>query len=271
MNGINESQKIPRYAQNVNPPIGTVSVELKKKCSKCGVEKDYSEFYKKVSASDGLQNICKKCCKAYSNIYQHRRKEMVGKRERKKQIEIETQTKKCPTCNEIKPFSEFGKDKTRKAGIRYDCKICSSLFNKNYNQKNKVKNSTQSKIYREKNKDRRKSYLLGKRETDIGFKLKGNVRTRIIDALKPTGLIKTAKAMDLLGCSIDHFKSYLENQFKQGMTWKNYGFYGWHMDHIRPCSSFNLADPEQQRECFHYSNMQPLWAEDNLSKGSKII
>jgi hypothetical protein len=53
------------------------------------------------------------------------------------------------------------------------------------------------------------------------------------------------------------------------MTWDNYGKYGWHLDHIKPCSSFNLKDPEQQLQCFHWSNQQPLWAKDNLSKGAK--
>ena len=61
---------------------------------------------------------------------------------------------------------------------------------------------------------------------------------------------------------------HLEAQFKPGMTWDNYGLKGWHVDHIRPCASFDLRDPEQQRRCFHYTNLQPLWAEENLKKGS---
>jgi hypothetical protein len=53
------------------------------------------------------------------------------------------------------------------------------------------------------------------------------------------------------------------------MTWENHGRYGWHIDHIRPCASFDLADPEQQRKCFHYTNLQPLWASENMRKGDK--
>ena len=54
------------------------------------------------------------------------------------------------------------------------------------------------------------------------------------------------------------------------MTWENHGRYGWHIDHIMPCSSFDLTDPEQQKKCFHYTNLQPLWAHENMSKGAKI-
>jgi hypothetical protein len=74
--------------------------------------------------------------------------------------------------------------------------------------------------------------------------------------------------MELLGCSISDFRKYLEKQFSEGMTWDNHGFNGWHIDHIKPCASFDLTIPEEQQKCFHYSNMQPLWAQDNLSKSS---
>ena len=72
----------------------------------------------------------------------------------------------------------------------------------------------------------------------------------------------------MLGCSIEFFMEYIEKQFKSGMTWQNYG--AWHVDHVRPCASFDLTDHEQQKICFHYSNLQPLWAVDNLKKGAKI-
>lgn len=71
--------------------------------------------------------------------------------------------------------------------------------------------------------------------------------------------------MELVGCSIDKLKQHLESKFTEGMSWDNYG--DWHVDHIKPCASFDLSDPEQQRLCFNYKNLQPLWAADNLSKG----
>jgi hypothetical protein len=64
--------------------------------------------------------------------------------------------------------------------------------------------------------------------------------------------------------------AHLEAQFRDGMSWDNYGRYGWHIDHIIPCSSFDLTDTDQQRKCFHYTNLQPLWAHENLSKGPRF-
>lgn len=85
------------------------------------------------------------------------------------------------------------------------------------------------------------------------------------------GQNKSKPTLQLLGCSISHFKKHLESQFTEGMTFENHGPKGWHIDHIIPVSSFNLSDPDQQKKCFHFSNLQPLWYEDNLKKGSKLV
>lgn len=74
----------------------------------------------------------------------------------------------------------------------------------------------------------------------------------------------------MLGCDFEFFINYIESKFLSGMTWQNHTRTGWHIDHIMPCASFDLTDPEQQKKCFHYSNLQPLWAEDNLRKGDKV-
>ena len=73
--------------------------------------------------------------------------------------------------------------------------------------------------------------------------------------------------MQLIDCTIEALKHWLSYQFAPGMTWDNYG--EWHIDHVRPCASFDLTDPEQQKQCFHWTNLQPLWAEDNLKKSHK--
>jgi hypothetical protein len=73
--------------------------------------------------------------------------------------------------------------------------------------------------------------------------------------------------MELTGCSINFLKKYIEHQFEDGMTWENHGI--WHIDHIYPISKFNLLEEDQQRKCFHYKNLQPLWKPENLEKGSK--
>jgi hypothetical protein len=100
---------------------------------------------------------------------------------------------------------------------------------------------------------------------DPNYKLIKYTRNRIKSVLK--GIYKSKSTIKLLGCSIEECWQHLESKFQPGMTRENHGL--WHVDHIRPCISFNLTDPEQQAICFHYTNLQPLWAEDNLKKGAK--
>jgi len=75
----------------------------------------------------------------------------------------------------------------------------------------------------------------------------------------------------LIGCTVQELRDHLEFQFRESMSWDNCGRNGWEIDHIIPCSSFDLTDPEQQKRCFHFSNLQPLWSEENLRKGNKIV
>lgn len=99
------------------------------------------------------------------------------------------------------------------------------------------------------------NYILGER-----------LRQRTRRAIKAD---KKESAIKLCGCTIDVLIRHLENQFKYGMNWGNYGYRGWHIDHIKPCASFDLTDQEQQKKCFHYTNLQPLWAYENFKKGCK--
>jgi len=142
---------------------------------------------------------------------------------------------------------------------------------KNYYLKNKIKIIKNNKKYRQlhKNKFRKwfATYMQKRRKTDINFKLKSYLRTRIWRALK--GRVKKSNTtINLVGCSINHLKNHIEKKFKKGMSWSNYG--KWHVDHIRPCVSFDFRKPEEQRECFNYTNLQPLWAKDNLKKQAQI-
>ena len=94
------------------------------------------------------------------------------------------------------------------------------------------------------------------------------MRVRINRALN--GEDKSASTRELIGADPEFVKKHLESQFEEGMSWDNNTNDGWHKDHIIPCASFDLSDPEQQKKCFHWSNLQPLWAKDNLSKGAKL-
>jgi DNA-nicking Smr family endonuclease len=104
--------------------------------------------------------------------------------------------------------------------------------------------------------------------TDVQFRLRHILRSRLREALK--GKFKTGSAIKLLGCSVDELVAHLESLFQPGMNWDNQGVGGWHIDHKKPLALFDLNDPRQVAEACHYTNLQPLWEPDNLSKGTKI-
>jgi hypothetical protein len=106
-----------------------------------------------------------------------------------------------------------------------------------------------------------------RRKVDVQFRLRQNLRARLRTALK-RGL-KVGSAVQDLGCTIPELQVHLEAQFQPGMTWENNTLYGWHVDHVRPLTSFDLTDRNQLLQACHYTNLQPLWAKDNLSKGAK--
>jgi hypothetical protein len=104
-------------------------------------------------------------------------------------------------------------------------------------------------------------------KTDLAFRLKYRCNARLRTAIHAQGAKKTNRTIDLLGCSPIELRQHLEKQFDAKMNWENYGTY-WHIDHIKPCASFDLTKPEEQRKCFHYSNLQPLEAIANIKKGA---
>ena len=146
-------------------------------------------------------------------------------------------------------------------------------------RKNKEKYKKAHKRWYENNREKRLKtsarYERKKYREDINFKIAFNLRRRLNAAL--SGKDKGISAVRDLGVSIKEFKIYLAERFYchpltgEKMMWNNYGYHGWHIDHKIPCSSFNLTDVEQQKKCFHYTNLQPLWALDNRQKGAKII
>lgn len=137
-------------------------------------------------------------------------------------------------------------------------------------EKNRTKKIASRVEWRKNNleKDRatRRAWDKKKRKENPGFKLRQNLAVRVRKVLK--GINKSKTTVLLIGCSILELKERLERGFKPGMTWKNYGPV-WHVDHIKPCAKFDLSIPEQQMKCFHYSNLQPLFASENIRKGDK--
>ena len=140
--------------------------------------------------------------------------------------------------------------------------------------KNRDKKIAYAVAYGKENKGKRamasKKYRRNRMKTDINFRVANNLRSRLRLILKRK--TKLGSAVNDLGCSVSELKFYLEGKFQDGMTWENYGCTGnvWHIDHMIPLSFFNLTDHEQFLKAVHYTNLQPLWAKENIFKGNKL-
>jgi len=152
--------------------------------------------------------------------------------------------------------------------------------NKKYYKENVSKCKKYGQTYRNTHKNyyaqASKLYQKTKLDVDANFKILHNLRRRIHKVLK--GANKSNHIMQLIGCNTKELRQYLEKQFKPGMSWDNYGtgwngngMKQWHIDHIIPCCKFNLSIPEEQKKCFNYKNLQPLWATENLRKGRELF
>ncbi len=189
--------------------------------------------------------------------------------------------KTCSKCKVEKELLDFNKDATKVDGLTSSCKECKRKVDNNYskNNKKKRKDYTDSKkeekreydiIYKKRRKELREERKPKKiiKETNHISRFKDNSRNLIKNSFKRNGnnYKKRTSSEDILGCTIKEFKVYIENKFTDGMTFENHG--KWHLDHITPLAS--ATTEEEVIKLNHYTNFQPLWAEDNLKKGSKI-
>jgi len=224
----------------------------KKMRNKAYYDKNKEEILKRIKVTGKVyRENNKDKIKLYCINNKEKEKIRFDKWRRKNKEQIRTKRKKWEDLNQdkIKSYKEnykkYNKDKMNQ-------------YHKNYRKENKVKLS-------EKNRKREKE----KRKNDINYKLKSLLRHRLYLALK--GNFKSGSAVRDLGCTIPDLKTYLESKFQSGMSWDNWTSDGWHIDHIKPLSGFDLTDRNQLLEACNYTNLQPLWAKDNLSKGAKTV
>lgn len=205
-------------------------------------------------------------------------------------------TKQCSKCLMIKPISDFSKSKTSRLGVRGDCKICQKHTNlkwletnrkkaneavKTWRENNKEHNSEYKKKYyqdnkdyykdyRDKNADKRRDYISNRFKNDKLFNLSNKVRNLIRMSFIRKSFNKNSKSRDILGCSFEEFKLYLESKFEPWMNWENYGNpkdgllepnKTWDIDHIIPLSS--VKTEEDVIKLNHYTNLQPLCSYNN--------
>ena len=214
---------------------------MSKVCIKCDIEKEINSdnFSKDKKCSDGYRNVCRECCNS-----RHRELHKIGslsvdkKKERMRQYM--KKKRKDPEFNKSEKKKERERNKERR---------------KNDPEYRKKINNRISK--------RRKERM----NTDPIYRFKVKIRKRIRSILKDRGYTKKSKTHEILGISYEEFNLHMERQFVKGMTWDNYG--EWHIDHIIPLATAICEDDVIRLN--HYTNLQPLWAEDNLRKGSKIL
>lgn len=203
-------------------------------CNKCNEEKSLTEFYKYWSKNGNKYYIdteCKDCRRFEKRLYIQRKD--IKKRRLIYQRE-------------------------------YRDSVKGKLCDKKYSLSDRYKISQKKYRMSEKCKNNKKQYEIKRRKNDINFRILCRLRTRLRIALKNKS--KHNSTLELLGCSIKRLKQHLGNLFTENMTWGKVINGKIHIDHIKPCALFDLSKESEQKECFHYSNLQPLWAIENLRK-----
>jgi len=231
-----------------------MSINIIKKCRICQQEKPLIDFSPDGSSKDKYRNDCKKCNCDARKKWQRENLDKVLEKNRKW---------RANNKEHVIKYRETNLEKTREqARVRY--KTNENVRLKRIQSAKKYRDNPLNKpIIRATQKKLRDKY-----SKNPIWKLKYNMRRRLLFVLN--GHRKSDTTKKLVGCSWEYLKEHLQSQFKDGMTWENYGLHGWHVDHIKPCNSFDFSNPEEQSRCFHYTNLQPLWAKDNLSKGDKF-
>ena len=192
------------------------------------------------------------------------------------------ETKTCRACGETKSLTEFGRCSAVKSGLRARCKSCCNAATDSWRARNpgklteyeqaryaghKAELVQKQKRWRAENRELRNAGLRERYGEEPVYRLTQLLRNRLYQAI--SGRARPASAVRDLGCTVDELKAHLEKQFRPGMTWNNWGREGWHIDHIKPLVKFDLADRTQLLQACHYTNLQPLWATENLSKGDR--
>jgi len=229
-------------------------------CKKCGIEKPWTTkyFYENGNVYKGkkyLAKVCKECAKEIQRNLRQDNKETICKKDKIRYDKNKESRKK-------KSREYYNRNKKK-------CNERSRQYHKNNKEECALRERTWRNYNREWVNERNRQYDKDKRQNDPVYKIMRSLRSRVRGALN--GGWKSGHTVELLGCTGTELKLYLESGFLSGMTWDNYGRKGWHIDHIIPCATFDLSKPEEQKKCFHHTNLQPLWWSDNIRKGKNDI
>lgn len=224
-----------------------------KQCTKCKLNLELIEFTKDKTKIDGLYPSCKKCKQQQDLVYRLNNSDKIKQRD-KKYYDLNSD-KICQRSNEWYKNNFDHASKTKKEWYRKNFDKV-----KEYRAIDKINRRDFYKAYMN-------EYIKNRYNTEPLFRLKCLLRSRLKLAMKKD--YKKSSSIILLGCSIEYFKKWIEYQFDSNMNWNNHGGY-WHLDHITPCSSFNLINESEQKLCFHWTNIRPLSGSENCQKSDKI-
>jgi len=227
-----------------------------KKCVKCLKNLSLTEFHLKLSNKDGISNICKVCkTSIQKESYIRNKDQYLSKRDK---INSRRRTFRQNNIEAIR---------LKEQQLRLVKRDRISANAKKWRESNSVHFGEWRKANYKLNKERIQSARREKKLKNPLFKVSSNLRTRLWHALKLNKWFKVDKFTIYVGCTLEELRQYLESKFQPGMTWDNYGRYGWHIDHIKPLSI--AVSEEELLKLNHYTNLQPLWAKDNIRKGNK--
>lgn len=242
-------------------------------CAQCGLTKPVWEYH--LRKKNGRQNPraeCKECYRENSKKRYEKNKYVILNRNKKY---YENNRDRLLVYRKEQSVKTAEKDKVRRKQYYLDNSEHKKAKRKEYYVANRESCIKSVERYIQENKGKvrewQRKHHHKKRAEDFNYKIMKVLRTRLYSAVKVQGVRKKSKTMDLIGCTIPELRVHLESKFLEGMCWANHSIHGWHIDHIIPCYKFDLTKEEEQRKCFHYSNLQPLWALDNLKKSNKIL
>jgi hypothetical protein len=281
------------YQKN-NPNRKEIEKKCREKNKEILKEKRKKRYYDDVEKTrEYNRNLMKKCRaenpEKYKEYSQSEKNKQYQKEYREKNKEKQKQYIKDYYLKNMEKMKEMAKNyrldnidnvKKRKKEYYNDNRDNISQKGKSYYENNKEKIKNRTKLYVEKNREnvnkahrewkkKNKDKIRKKNKNNINYLIACRLRNRFSNIIRRNNYSKSGKTIELLGCSFNQFKDYFQSKFTEGMTWELFMIGNIHIDHIRPCSSFNLSNEEEQKICFHYTNLQPLWKTENLKKGKK--
>lgn len=231
------------------PPKAIRMDEIKNKiCNKCATDQPISNFQFR-NDSQKYRNECKECF----NRSNRGKTYVPGAKQRREEL-YKQPRKTCKTCNVEKDAEDFAVRSD--TGLRRNqCTLCRNAYVAEFKRTEASKAVNRARINE-------------RRKTDMDFYIRSRMRSSVKEAVHKRGHLKTGSTVELIGCTVEEFRDHIEKQFTGDMSWEKRNF---HLDHIIPCSHFDLSKEEDQKKCFHYTNYQPLTPEENLKKGAKIL